>query len=121
MRALAGSEKFAPSHSVCRYSFVVHIVDVQGSGTGHCLDNMQAGNTDSIASFQRVTCALLHLMSLLTFANTVLYQCYNPIFTVVESSLDMHKVCRCVLDLSKQGLMPASHCTPVSHLYLCEC
>ncbi|DBB11483.1 TPA: hypothetical protein ACH3X3_006891 [Trebouxia sp. C0006] len=64
---------------------------------------VQAGSERSKASFQRVICALLHLFGLPSFANTVLSQCYNPIVSVVESSLDMHKVCQCVTDLSKQG------------------
>lgn len=69
------------------------------------LCDLQAENTKSTASFQMVVCALLHLLTLPTFANTVLNQCYNPILTVVESSLDMREVCKCVLDLGKQGLV----------------
>lgn len=75
--------------------------------------DLQAENTRSTASFQRVVCALLHLLTLPAFANTVLNQCYNPILTVVENSLDMRKVCKCMLDLSKQNATLSARYTPV--------
>ena len=78
-----------------------------------CSLDLQAVNTRSAASFQRVVCALLHLLTLPAFANTVLNQCYNPILTVVESSLNMREVCKCVLELSKQDVTPNPCNTPV--------
>jgi len=81
---------------------------------------VQAGSERSKASLP-VICALLHLFGLPSFANTVLSQCYNPIVSVVESSLDMHKVCQCVTDLSKQGSITDSKSKTVSllsqHIY----
>ena len=67
---------------------------------------LQAADNRFTASFQQVTCALLHLVTMPAFVNTVLSHLYNPIMTVIEENLDLHKVCQCVAILSKQHVAP---------------
>lgn len=76
---------------------------------------VQAGHKTSKASFQRVTCALLHLLSLPVLVNSALSQWYNSIHAVVEASLDMRNVCASMAELSRQ-----SHIRDVTTVSLCS-
>ena len=56
-----------------------------------------------VCSFQRVTCALLHLVTLPALVNSLLTQCYNPIVAVLADNLDLTAICDCASSLAARG------------------
>ena len=62
-----------------------------------------------MCSFQRVTCALLRLVTLPAVMNSVLTQCYNPILATVADNLDMQAVSQSVRLLAAQGSIADPH------------
>ena len=64
---------------------------------------LQAGTARHICSFQRVTCALLHLITLPVMMNSLLSQCYNPILETLADNLDFQSVSQCVHSLAAQA------------------
>ncbi|KAL0023606.1 hypothetical protein WJX77_006297 [Trebouxia sp. C0004] len=66
----------------------------------HAVD---AGVNKEACSFQRVTCALLHLVTLPALMNSLLTQCYNPIMATLADNLDLASICRCAKALADQG------------------
>ena len=64
---------------------------------------LQAGTDRCACSFQHVTCAMLHLVTLPVLMNSLLTQCYNPILATIANNLDMNAVCDCIQQLSLRG------------------
>lgn len=65
--------------------------------------SVNAGTSREACSFQRVTCALLHLITLPVMINSILTQCYNPILATVADNLDF-KILSCSAErLAGQG------------------
>ena len=64
--------------------------------------HLQAGTAGKLCSFQRVTCALIHLVTLPALVSSVLTQLFNPVLSTVADNLDLKAVCQRVLSLASQ-------------------
>ena len=64
--------------------------------------HLQAGTAGKVCSFQRVTCALIHLVTLPVLVSSVLTQLFNPVLSTVADNLDLEAVCQRVLSLASQ-------------------
>lgn len=84
--------------------------------TSICLPGMQAGTSRTLCSFQRVTCAMLHLITLPLLANSLLTQCYNPMLAIVADNLDLTAVCNSAEALSVRGSIADPNFRPIDQV-----